>query len=65
MPVFLSKDEMEEQILLEADQYISYPLEEVNLDFQILGQTKSNPETVDVLLAACRRENVDDRVAAA
>jgi type IV pilus assembly protein PilM len=65
MPISLSEDEMEGQILLEADQYIPYPLEEVNLDFQVLGQTKGNVETVDVLLAACRRENVDERVAAA
>jgi type IV pilus assembly protein PilM len=64
MPISLSEDEMEGQIQLEADQYIPYPLEEVNLDFQVLGQTENNPETVDVLLAACRRENVDDRVAA-
>lgn len=64
MPASLSEDEMEGQIQLEADQYIPYPLEEVNLDFQILGITKNNPDTVDVLLAACRKENVDDRVAA-
>ena len=64
MPATLSEDEMEGQIQLEADQYIPYPLEEVNLDFQILGETEDNPETVDVLLAACRSENVDDRVAA-
>ncbi len=64
MPAFLSEDEMEGQIQLEADQYIPYPLEEVNLDFQILGETENNPETVDVLLAACRSENIDDRVAA-
>lgn len=64
MPISLSEDEMEGQIQLEADQYIPYPLEEVNLDFQILGPTDNNPETVDVLLAACRREHVDDRVAA-
>jgi type IV pilus assembly protein PilM len=64
MPASLSEDEMEGQIQLEADQYIPYPLEEVNLDFQILGPTENNSETVDVLLAACRRENVDDRVAA-
>jgi type IV pilus assembly protein PilM len=64
MPISLSEDEMEGQIQLEADQYIPYPLEEVNLDFQVLGPTENNPETVDVLLAACRRENVDDRVAA-
>jgi type IV pilus assembly protein PilM len=65
MPISLSAEEMEGQIQLEADQYIPYPLEEVALDFQILGVTKNNPETVDVLLAACRQENVDDRMAAA
>lgn len=64
MPAILSDDDMEGQIQLEADQYIPYPLEEVNLDFQVLGETEGNPETVDVLLAACRSENVDDRVAA-
>lgn len=64
MPANLSEDEMEGQIELEADQYIPYPLEEVNLDFQILGTTENNPETVDILLSACRSENIDDRVAA-
>lgn len=64
MPANLSDDEMEGQIQLEADQYIPYPLEEVALDFQVTGVTENNPETVDVLLAACRSENVDDRVAA-
>ena len=64
MPANLSEDEMEGQIQLEADQYIPYPLEEVNLDFHIIGESENNPETVDVLLAACRSENVDDRVAA-
>jgi len=64
MPANLSEDDMEAQIQLEADQYIPYPLEEVNLDFQVQGTTENNPETVDVLLAACRSENVDDRVTA-
>jgi type IV pilus assembly protein PilM len=60
----LSPAEMETQIQLEADQYIPYPLEEVNIDFDVLGPSSSNPDMVDVLLAASRRENVDDRVAA-
>jgi type IV pilus assembly protein PilM len=56
--------EIENQIQLEADQYITHPLEEVNLDFDVIGPTPNNPAMVDVLLAASRRENVDDRVAA-
>lgn len=60
----LSDTEMESQIQLEADQYIPYPLEEVNIDFDVIGPSQSSPELVDVLLAASRRENVDDRVSA-
>ena len=64
MPASLSEDDMEQQIQLEADQYIPYPLEEVNLDFEVLGPAENDPERVDVLLAASRSENVDVRVAA-
>ena len=65
MPANLSEEDLEGQIQLEADQYIPYALEEVNLDFDVLGPTEDNPETIDVLLAASRSENVDMRIAAA
>ena len=52
---------MESQITLEADQYIPYPLDEVAIDFEVQGPSERNPEQVEVLLAACRRENVDLR----
>lgn len=58
----LSEDEMEEQIMVEADQYIPYSLDEVRLDFEVQQVNEANPEMVDVLLAASRRENVDERV---
>ncbi|MCK4840547.1 MAG: pilus assembly protein PilM [Methylococcales bacterium] len=64
MPSSLTEDEMEEQILVEADQYVPYSLDEVNLDFDIQGESENNPEMVDVMLAASRRENVEDRVEA-
>ncbi len=64
LPASLSEREMENQIELEADQYIPYPLDEVNLDFEIIGPSEKSPELVEVLLAASRSENVDDRVAA-
>lgn len=62
MEAGLKDDEMEAQITLEADQYIPYPLEEVALDFEVLGQARDNEDQVDVLLAACRKENVESRV---
>ena len=65
MPSDLSEGELEMQIQLEADQYIPYPLEEVNLDFQVLGVSEKTPETIDVLLAASRSENVGARTAVA
>ncbi|HCF5570471.1 type IV pilus assembly protein PilM [Pseudomonas aeruginosa] len=51
-------------IEMEADQYIPYPLEEVAIDFEVQGLSARNPERVDVLLAACRKENVEVREAA-
>lgn len=65
MPSSLGENELEAQVQLEADQYIPYALDEVNLDFEVIGSTEGNPETVDVLLAASRSENVEMRVAAA
>jgi type IV pilus assembly protein PilM len=64
MPGSLTDDEMEEQILVEADQYVPYSLNEVNFDFEVQHVNENNPEMVDVLLVASRKENVDDRVEA-
>lgn len=64
MPASLSEEELELQIELEADRYVPYPLDEVSLDFEVLGPSEKNAEMMDVLLVASRRENVDDRVAA-
>lgn len=57
----LTDDQMEAQIMAEADQYIPYPLDEVAIDFQVEGIAEEE-DTVDVLLAACRKEHVDMRV---
>ncbi|WP_341937337.1 pilus assembly protein PilM [Marinimicrobium sp. C2-29] len=62
MPSGLSDDALETQISIEADQYIPFPLEEVAIDFEVQGESPRNPDQVEVLLAACRRENIDLRV---
>lgn len=64
MNAALSDAEMENQIVVEADQYIPYPLDEVSIDFERQKLSERSPEMVEVLLAACRRENVDARVTA-
>lgn len=58
----LTEHEIEDQIKAEANQYIPYPIEEVNMDFQVLGRSDKEVGTVEVLLAACRREQVDQRI---
>ena len=64
MNAALTDSEMENQIVVEADRYIPYPLDEVSVDFERQELSERNPGMVEVLLAACRRENVDTRVSA-
>ncbi|MGH8429284.1 MAG: pilus assembly protein PilM [Solimonas sp.] len=64
LPKGMSEDDMEQQIRVEADQYIPYPVDEVSLDFKVLGDSEKAKDSVDVLLAACRREQVEQRAAA-
>lgn len=61
----LREEELEVQVESEANQYIPFALEEVNLDFQILGPSATNPEEQEVLIAATRKEKVEDRIAVA
>jgi type IV pilus assembly protein PilM len=65
LPAGLSEEDYEFQVESEASQYIPFAIEEVNLDFQILGAAASGEDEVDVLLAASRKEKVEDRVAIA
>ncbi|WP_025821173.1 pilus assembly protein PilM [Shewanella marina] len=62
MDAALKEDEMEMQIEIEADNIIPYSLDDVSIDFEILGTNIANPSKVDVLLSACRTENIDARV---
>lgn len=63
-PAGLREEELEIQVETEANQYIPFALDEVNLDFQVVGAAPSGPEDVEVLIAAARKEKVEDRVAA-
>lgn len=65
VPAGQRDEELAVQVESEANQYIPFALEEVNLDFQVIGPAPSSPEEVEVLIAASRKEKVEDRVAAA
>jgi type IV pilus assembly protein PilM len=60
----LDGDDLESEVELEAVNYVPYPIEEVNLDFEVLGPMPGNTDMVQVLLAASRSENVEVRASA-
>lgn len=61
LPANLSEQELEVQVESEASQYIPFPLDEVSLDFCVMGPNSKNSNDVDVLLAATRKEKVEER----
>lgn len=65
LPSGLREEDLEYQVESEANQYIPFAMDEVNLDFQVIGPAPGNADEVEVLLAASRKVNVEDRVAAA
>lgn len=58
----MAEDELQETINLEAEQYIPFDISDVNIDFQILGESENNPEQIDVLLVAAKKEIINDYV---
>ncbi|MQA23540.1 pilus assembly protein PilM [Rugamonas rivuli] len=65
LPAGMSEDQLEVQVESEASQYIPFALDEVSLDFDVIGPAANSPEDIEVMLAASRREKVEDRVAIA
>ncbi|MEO7727206.1 MAG: pilus assembly protein PilM [Burkholderiales bacterium] len=65
VPAGQLENELELQVETEANQYIPFALDEVNLDFQVVGPAPNSPDDVEVLIAASRKEKIEDRVAAA
>lgn len=64
LPAGMAEDQLEVQVESEASQYIPFALDEVSLDFDVIGPA-ANAEDIEVMLAASRREKVEDRVAIA
>ena len=58
----MTEDELQETIHFEAEQYIPFDISDVNLDFQILGENEQNPNQMNVLLVAAKKEMVSDYI---
>ncbi|MDH3357673.1 MAG: pilus assembly protein PilM, partial [Desulfobacteraceae bacterium] len=58
----MTEDELHETIHFEAEQYIPFDISEVNLDFQILGESEHNPHQMNVLLVAAKKEMISEYI---
>jgi len=59
---FMTKAELEESIQWEAERYIPFDINDVNIDFQIFGSSSENPEVMDVILVAAKKDIINDYV---
>lgn len=57
-----TEEQLQETIHFEAEQYIPFDINDVNLDFQILGENENNPNQMNVLLVAAKKEMINDYV---
>ena len=58
----MAEEQLQETIHFEAEQYIPFDISDVNLDFQILGESESNPNQMNVFLVAAKKEMLDDYI---
>lgn len=61
LPAGLREEEMEVQVEAEANQYIPFSLDEVSLDFCVVGPSPTSVGDLEVLIAASRKDRVQDR----
>lgn len=59
----MSEEELSESIKFEAEQYVPFDIEDVNLDFQIIGP-KDEPGQMDVILVAVKKDIINEYIQA-
>lgn len=62
IPKGLGENELHTQVEMEAEHYVPYPLDEVNLDYQVIPSIDDESEEDELLMAACRKEIIDDYI---
>ncbi|MBL0714913.1 MAG: type IV pilus assembly protein PilM [Desulfosarcina sp.] len=58
----MPEEQLQETIQFEAEQYIPFDISDVNLDFQILGESEHNPNQMSVFLVAAKKDMVNDYI---
>jgi len=55
-------EELQDSIQYEAEQYIPFDVEDVNIDFHVIGEHEENPDQMNVMLVAAKKEIIDEYV---
>ncbi len=58
----MPEEQLYESIHFEAEQYIPFDIKDVNLDFQILGNSEHNPNQMNVLLVAAKKDMINEYI---
>jgi type IV pilus assembly protein PilM len=58
----VTEEELQDSIQYEAEQYIPFDVEDVNIDFHVIGDHESNPNQMNVMLVAAKKEIIDEYV---
>ncbi|MFH2012679.1 MAG: type IV pilus assembly protein PilM [Pseudomonadota bacterium] len=62
LPV-MTEQELEDTIIWEAEQHIPFEVDDVNIDFQILGKPTEDKNQMDVLLVAAKKDIINGYIA--
>ncbi len=65
LPDDLSDEELESQVEADAEDTLPFSLDELRLDFAVIGPSADDPGKIDVMLVAARKEKIDERVSLA
>lgn len=55
LPVEQGEAQLEAQLLADAERLFPFPLEDLALDFQVMGASRGQPGCSEVMVAACRQ----------
>lgn len=64
VPGFLRGAELHDHVMLEAEGHIPYPINEVSIDYSLIGKSSRDQDMSEIVIVASRTENIDSRVSA-
>jgi len=56
----MTEEDLLENIRYEAEQYIPFDLDDVNIDFHVIGESERNPNQMNVMLVAAKKESINE-----